>query len=290
MYIISIVVLSVLELRAVQWLNTLCRPTSYYCCCFIGNTLLWECSLFHLYKKQAQWAQWRTKIKNAQWFEWVLLFYIKKKHPELNGTCELQKARERSSSSFTCVASALSVRWLTNGLAVDALATSLPLLNLSETTWERPSSTPGTPRMVPRHKNSLPTGTTNLKLQFHLWPQLQNWGLLFPSACCCSGSNIFSHIDIMNQCLLLPPPKRVLLTCVSLIDCVTLFGPIPIPPLTHNLDALIPSLLFVSFQVKLKLHNCLCTKLCCISLNQTRICHSANIWKWTIPVLVFTLS
>uniref|UniRef100_A0A8C2ZSW1 Growth arrest specific 7 n=1 Tax=Cyclopterus lumpus TaxID=8103 RepID=A0A8C2ZSW1_CYCLU len=34
----------------------------------------------------------------------------------------------------------------------------------NETTWERPSSAPGTPRTSLRHKNSLPTGSTNLSL------------------------------------------------------------------------------------------------------------------------------
>lgn len=41
---------------------------------------------------------------------------------------------------------------------------SLPLLfnAPSETTWERPSSVPGTPKSSIRHKNSLPAGTTIL--------------------------------------------------------------------------------------------------------------------------------
>lgn len=34
----------------------------------------------------------------------------------------------------------------------------------TETTWERPSSTPGTPKMSQRHKNCLPAGTAALSL------------------------------------------------------------------------------------------------------------------------------
>lgn len=58
-------------------------------------------------------------------------------------------------------------------------------MNPPETTWERPSSTPGTPRMSPHHKSSLPAGTTkshfrpNLKLKWlrGLWthPGSHGW-------------------------------------------------------------------------------------------------------------------
>lgn len=57
-----------------------------------------------------------------------------------------------------------TVNKMTKITAATALLTSLFLFPTtpSETTWERPSSTPGTPKMSNRHKNSLPAGKLSI--------------------------------------------------------------------------------------------------------------------------------
>lgn len=70
-----------------------------------------------------------------------------------------------------------TVNKMTKITAATALLTSLFLFPTtpSETTWERPSSTPGTPKMSNRHKNSLPAGKHSLSLQL-VQVLVSGWG------------------------------------------------------------------------------------------------------------------
>uniref|UniRef100_A0A8D3BVK8 Growth arrest specific 7 n=1 Tax=Scophthalmus maximus TaxID=52904 RepID=A0A8D3BVK8_SCOMX len=87
----------------------------------------------------------------------------------------------------------------------------------NETTWERPSSVPGTPKASIRHKNSLPAGTTALSPNIFTLHHFNFLNFLF--------------LFFLTASLNCPPCGAVSLPLLSLsqINCVTFPSPVCMP-------------------------------------------------------------